>query len=267
MDDQAENPNGSGRIISNNVYLDTSKADKAVWLMKCPPLVSCSLRSPPSDAADASRPVAKVVLSLDPLNCNDDSSPQFTMELAATEATEAGHIPRCYDMDMSKDFIPMSMFSESAEGKISVEGKIHNKFDMKPHDQNLELYGKLCRERTKNYMVKHRQIQIIDNDNGVHMRPMPGKIASATSGASEKKKTPVKTNETKRTRRDRGEMEEILFKLFERKPNWSLKQLIQQTDQPEQYVKDILKELCVYNNKGINQGTYELKPEYRRSHD
>lgn len=37
----------------------------------------------------------------------------------------------------------------------------------------------------------------------------------------------------KRTRRDRGEMEEIVFKLFERQPNWSLRNLIQETDQPE----------------------------------
>ena len=28
-------------------------------------------------------------------------------------------------------------------------------------------------------------------------------------------------------------MEAILFKLFERQPNWSLKQLVQETDQPE----------------------------------
>jgi len=28
-------------------------------------------------------------------------------------------------------------------------------------------------------------------------------------------------------------MEEIVFKLFERQPNWSLRNLIQETDQPE----------------------------------
>lgn len=37
----------------------------------------------------------------------------------------------------------------------------------------------------------------------------------------------------KRTRRDRGEMEDIMFKLFERQSNWTLRQLIQETDQPE----------------------------------
>jgi len=33
----------------------------------------------------------------------------------------------------------------------------------------------------------------------------------------------------------------------------------------QQFMKEILKGLCVYNNKGANQGTYELKPEYKRS--
>jgi transcription initiation factor TFIIF subunit beta len=32
-------------------------------------------------------------------------------------------------------------------------------------------------------------------------------------------------------------------------------------------MKDILKDLCVYNNKGANQGSYELKPEYRRTNE
>lgn len=51
----------------------------------------------------------------------------------------------------------------------------------------------------------------------------------------EKKKAPAKGSEMKRTRRDRDEMEEIMFKLFERQTNWTLKQLIQETDQPEVY--------------------------------
>lgn len=49
----------------------------------------------------------------------------------------------------------------------------------------------------------------------------------------DKKKTaPVKQSDVKRTRRDRGELQDIMFKLFERQPNWALKQLVQETDQP-----------------------------------
>lgn len=46
--------------------------------------------------------------------CDD----QFTMELAATES---GNLPKCYSMDMSQDFVPLSVFSESSQGNtISV---------------------------------------------------------------------------------------------------------------------------------------------------
>lgn len=167
-------------------------------------------------------------------------------------------------MEMSKDLVDMSVFSESSQGKLSVEGRILNKFDVRPHSENLENYRKICRERTKKYMVKSRQIKVIDNDTGSHMMPMPGMIIS---GLADKKKLPIKASDMKRTRRDRREMEGIMFKLFEKQPNWTLKQLIQETDQPEQFVKDMLKDLCVYNNKGSNQGSYELKPEYKKSNE
>ncbi|KAL7590560.1 uncharacterized protein LOC111877196 isoform X1 [Lactuca sativa] len=259
--------NGGGQQL-----LETTKSERHVWLMKCPPIVSRSLTqqqqqqqpqlSTPLDASSA--PIgAKVVVTVDPLLPNNDfSSTQFTMELLGTES---GRIPKCYSMDMSTDFIPMSVFSESKQGRLSVEGKIYHKFDMKPHNENIEEYGKLCRERTNKYMTKTRQIQVIDNDNGAHMRPMPGLIAFRPPSQTQRKKAPVKGSDTKRTRRDRGEMEDIMFKLFERQSNWTLKQLISETDQPEQFLKDMLKDLCIYNNKGSNQGTYELKPEYKRT--
>ncbi|CAN1256721.1 Transcription initiation factor IIF subunit beta [Linum perenne] len=288
--DESASASGKPAVSTNNKntrpggvtiggFLETSKSERSVWLMKCPSLVSHSLRSPSSD--DISSPVAKVIVSVDPLNSNaDDSSTQFTMELAAAES---GNTPKSYTLAMSKDFVPMSVFAESSQGqssflfdsvehevyfcktgKVFVEGKILNKFDVKPHSENLEKYGKLCRERTKKYMTKNRQVQVIDNDNGTHMRPMPGMMTTSFS-VHEKKKPPAKASDTKRTRRDRGEMEDIMFKLFERQPNWTLRQLIQETDQPELFLKDILKELCVYNNKGSNQGSYELKPEYKKS--
>lgn len=33
----------------------------------------------------------------------------------------------------------------------------------------------------------------------------------------------------------------------------------------QQFLKEILNELCVYNKRGANQGTYELKPEYKKT--
>ncbi|KAK6933324.1 TFIIF beta subunit, HTH domain [Dillenia turbinata] len=273
-----KNQNQSNRNQSSgSSFVDTSKADRAVWLLKCPNVVSRSfktnLNSSSSDSASTPL-VAKVIVSVDPLrnNDDDDSSPQFTMELAGHTS---GDTPKRYSMNMFKDFLPMSVFSESSQGKIALEGKVLNKFDMKPHDDNIESYGKLCRERTKKYMTKNRQIKVLDDDKGINMRPMPGMSSFIVSGfvvltttlSLDKKKLPVKSSETKRTRRNRGEMEAIMFKLFERQPYWTLRQLIHETDQPEQFLKDILKDLCVYNNKGANQGSYEIKPEYKRTNE
>ncbi|XP_010271522.1 PREDICTED: general transcription factor IIF subunit 2-like [Nelumbo nucifera] len=239
--------------------LETGKAERSVWLMKCPLVVSKSWQSHASD----SHPVAKVVLSVDPLRPDDSSSLQFTMELAGTEFANT---PKSYSLNMFKDFVPMCVFSETSQGKVAMEGKVEHKFDMKPHNENIEAYGKLCRERTNKCMIKTRQIQVIDNDHGVLMRPLPGMVGLVASGSKDKKKvTPVKGTDMKRTRRDRGELEDIMFKLFERQPNWTLKQLVQETDQPAQFLKEILNELCVYNKRGTNQGTYELKPEYKKS--
>ncbi|XP_039024559.1 transcription initiation factor IIF subunit beta-like isoform X2 [Hibiscus syriacus] len=242
----------------NDGFLDMGKADRSVWLMKCPVVVAKSWKNHVDSSSD-SQPVAKVVFSLDPLKPDE---PQFTMEMVGSE-TES--IPKSYSLNMFKDFVPMSVFSETSQA-VAMEGKVEHKFDMKPHAENIEEYGRLCRERTNKSMIKNRQTQVIDNDRGVLMRPMPGMIGLISSNPKDKKKPmPVKQSEVKRTRRDRGELEHIMFKLFERQPNWTLKQLVQETDQPAQFLKEILNELCVYNKRGANQGSYELKPEYTKS--
>jgi transcription initiation factor TFIIF subunit beta len=49
-------------------YLETARADRSVWLMKCPPVVSRAWQAASassSDPANANPVVAKVVLSLD----------------------------------------------------------------------------------------------------------------------------------------------------------------------------------------------------------
>ncbi|CAN7060635.1 unnamed protein product [Brassica oleracea var. botrytis] len=236
--------------------LETDFAERPMWLMKCPSLIASALQSLPS-TDDSYLPVAKVILSFDPLAAFDEEETKFVMELARAGS---GNIPKRFGLDMSKDFIPMSVFSEScSQGKMSVEGKIKNKFHMSPRTKNMESYGKLCRERATKSMCKNKQIQVIDNATGMYMWPTPGTVAP--TGTFEKKKVTTKTTEMKRTRRDRREMEEVMFNLFERQSHWTLRNLIQDTDQPEQFLKDLLRDLCIYNNKGSNQGTYELKPE------
>uniref|UniRef100_A0A804QRP1 TFIIF beta subunit N-terminal domain-containing protein n=1 Tax=Zea mays TaxID=4577 RepID=A0A804QRP1_MAIZE len=137
-------------------YLETARADRSVWLMKCPPVVSRAWQAASassSDAANANPVVAKVVLSLDLLRQEErpeEPTLQFKMELAQTNT---GNTPKSYSLNMFKDFVPMCVFSESNQGKLSCEGKVEHKFDMEPHSDNLANYGKLCRERTQKYLT------------------------------------------------------------------------------------------------------------------
>ncbi|CAH2064321.1 unnamed protein product [Thlaspi arvense] len=257
--------------------LEIGLADRSIWILKCPSLVASSLQYFPFPD-ESYRPVAKVALAIDPLATEDEET-KFVMELARAES---GNIPKRYALDMSKDFIPMCAFSDTSDGneispvpyasvatvgsfgrRTTAEGKIKNKFDMRPHNESIESYGQLCRERASKYMCKNRQIQVIGNASGMHLRPMQPMIIPTAN--PDKKKLTNKTSDMKRTRRDRREMEEVMFNLFERQSNWTLRLLIQETDQPEQFLKDLLRDLCIYNNKGSNQGTYELKPEYKKA--
>ena len=93
MDDEASssgsNNNKNLTIDNNNKspvlggFLDASKAEKSVWLMKCPSMVSRFLRSQEHEGGDgdgdgdgdaSSPPVAKVIVSVDPLKGNDDDN-------------------------------------------------------------------------------------------------------------------------------------------------------------------------------------------------
>ncbi|XP_076947641.1 transcription initiation factor IIF subunit beta-like [Bidens hawaiensis] len=240
--------------------METSKADRSVWLMKCPVIIAKAWNSIPSGSQQT---LAKVFVSLDPLHPQEPNSLQFTMEMGGSENV---NMPKSYALNMGKDFVPMAVFSESNQGKVASEGKVEHKFDMQPNNKNMEEYSRMCRERTNKSMIKNRQIQVIDNDRGMLMRPLPGMVGLAGSNSKEKRKVAaVKAPEVKRTRRDRGELEDMMFKLFERQPNWTLKQLHLETDQPAQFLKKILNELCTYNKRGTNLGSYELKPEYKKS--
>ncbi|VVA91909.1 unnamed protein product [Arabis nemorensis] len=173
---------------------------------------------------------------------SSDLSPELTMEMVGTEFWNNSKL---YSISKSKDFIPMSIFSEANQGKVAVEGTVTNKLDMIPHC-GIEEYGKLCRLSNR----KDRQIQVLENCRGEYLTPKPVMV--------EKRKKLKHC--VKRTRGDRSEVEAKMFQLFERQPKWTLKQLLRETNQPMQFLREILKELCVYNARSR---THELKPEYK----
>lgn len=77
------NSTKNSNIMVCDTNLETNKAEKHVWLMKCPSLVARSFQernSPlssgnnPHYSSSSSRPAAKVIVSVDPLVSNDNFS-------------------------------------------------------------------------------------------------------------------------------------------------------------------------------------------------
>ncbi|KNC81849.1 hypothetical protein SARC_05854 [Sphaeroforma arctica JP610] len=73
----------------------------------------------------------------------------------------------------------------------------------------------------------------------------------------------VRDPSDKRVRIEESDLEELLFKAFEEHQYYALKDLVNITNQPQEFVKTTLRKLCVYHQKGKHKNLYELKPEYR----
>lgn len=67
----------------------------------------------------------------------------------------------------------------------------------------------------------------------------------------------------KRSRMDEEQLKEMLFKHFEKHQYYTLKDLVDITKQPIGFLKEVLKEIAVYNSKSTQRNMWELKPEYR----
>ncbi|KAJ4916211.1 hypothetical protein Rs2_01761 [Raphanus sativus] len=228
--------------------LETEKADEMVLLMKCPPRVDKAWRQL-SSSSSFSQELGLVAKYSESFNLlGPDLSPELRMEMASAELQ---NISKLYSVNKSKDFVgPVRIFSESNQGKLEVEGTVTHKLDMRPHDC-IEEYGKLLRVRNMKPVAENRHIQVLDGCRGEHLTPTPALVVTEK----------LNKRREKRTRSDRSEVEAKVFQLFEREPRWTLRQLAQKTNQPEIFLKEILKELCVYSRSGR---AYELKPEYKK---
>jgi transcription initiation factor TFIIF subunit beta len=68
----------------------------------------------------------------------------------------------------------------------------------------------------------------------------------------------------KKERIPREDLLDLLFNLFESKAQISFKELVQKTQQPVSWLKEVLADVCDLNRRGPNTGTYQLKVEYRQ---
>lgn len=74
-----------------------------------------------------------------------------------------------------------------------------------------------------------------------------------------------KDNNLKKTRKGKDELMNDIFDLFSEKRFWTLKELVDKLDQPENFLKEELNKVCDYIKSGPQKGSFELKRQYELS--
>ena len=71
-----------------------------------------------------------------------------------------------------------------------------------------------------------------------------------------------KDKHLKKTRKGKDELMTDIFDLFSEKNFWTIKELVDKLDQPENFLKEELNKVCNYIKSGPQKGSFELKQQY-----
>jgi len=161
--------------------------------------------------------------------------------------------PKEYTIDYTLSTTHMQVFSDINPGQVSIEGSVEYQCDVKP--QYSQEYKTLVRERVDKSKIRDRVLKKIE-DNQVG----PTKHRLGDSKVVPKKRR----MEDRRERKPKEQLMDLLFRTFEEQDHFDLRALVERTDQPMQYLKEILSEICIYNKRGKYKSLYELKPQYKK---
>nr|KAJ3417742.1 hypothetical protein HK105_000856 [Polyrhizophydium stewartii] len=158
-------------------------------------------------------------------------------------------------MAPSNEFV----FTENSQNRaVGIVGSVRHEATVSPI-QDAD-YLRVMKRRTERASVHSRGVKIVGTDvvRGDHqLREVGGR----TWNADLKKKRTERTLD-RRERMSRKDLHDILFPLFNEFQYWNLKGLVERTNQPQAWLKEVLAEVCILNRRGPYTGMYQLKPEF-----
>ncbi|KAF2077683.1 hypothetical protein CYY_000999 [Polysphondylium violaceum] len=229
----------SNDALDGEINIDN--ADNQVWLMKVPKFLA-------DHWAGSQGSIGKIRIK-----SGDNIS--LTIQVPGTTTTEEFQL---ITTPQNIENQPLKIFSEDAEGALALEGNIGLKCDIK---MNLDspTYRELMKTRTTAYNTKTRVAKTIDdNQPFLPPRPINPKIQVSTAVYAKKKPTT-----DKKERKSEDQVIDSIFDAFHDNNHLDIKTLVKYTDQPQTWLKTVLNKVCIFNKRGPNKNTYELKPEYK----
>ncbi|XP_072116909.1 general transcription factor IIF subunit 2b isoform X2 [Mobula birostris] len=148
----------------------------------------------------------------------------------------------------------LSVFTEGPSEKLTFEGVVVQRAECRPAVN--ESYMRLKRQQIEESSKPFRLSLQLDKAVTTNYKP----VANHQYNIEYERK---KKEDGKRARADKQQVLDMLFSAFEKHQYYNIKDLVDITKQPITYLKEILREIGIYNVKGTHKNTWELKPEYR----
>jgi len=185
-----------------------------------------------------------------------------TRDMRLHLTTRDPDLPKELKMSVRTEPASMMVFSERAE-KIKLEGGVEVTCDVRPQD-NTE-YRKLLMRRHKKATVKTAVIKMMPATGTAHERTDIAQVNNPYGKMVIPERRPVEryTPKPKRARMDREALENLLFRLFDKKLYYNINELVGLTDQPKAFLKDVLLDICDHHKTGNYIHHYSLKAKYR----
>ncbi|KAI8922872.1 transcription initiation factor IIF, beta subunit-domain-containing protein [Entophlyctis helioformis] len=185
--------------------------------------------------------------------------------LHVPETPWSATVPKNYNLEFT-NMHPQNVyvFSESAMGKaVGVVGTVQHEATVMPIID--DEYQRIMKRRTNDASTSSRVVKRMDDRSAESKRLLAssGDSWNASLEGFQKKKGTGTLD--KRERMPRNELLDTLFALFAEYKYWNFKGLVDRTQQPQSWLKEVLNELCVLNKRGPYNGMYELKPEFMTS--
>lgn len=245
-------------VIVYEKDLDMSSSSRGVWLVKVPKYISNKWNKCPENV-DAGRlkitktpgqkPQIKLILSEAVLCLKDEEDKE--------------DIPKEHILNVSTiKEQTLAVFSQHTSAasdslieteKLGLEGKVVQRLECKP-----QVSTKYMKLKLDSLIKAHKPRRTVIQMNTIVQSYKPVSDHKHNIEYEEKKKA-----EGKKSRDDKEKVNDMLFAAFEKHQYYNIKDLVKITKQPVTYLKEILKEICVYNMKNPHKNTWELKPEYR----
>ncbi|KAF4075305.1 hypothetical protein AMELA_G00233080 [Ameiurus melas] len=251
-----------------DVDLTGAKQNTGVWLVKVPKYLSQQWAKAPGRGEVGKLRIGKNQGKAEvSFTLNED----LTMIESMGEKVSMVRVPREHPFTLQTvGGQTLAVFTETSSGqsdaegsssgtgtgpdKIALEGLVVQRAECRAAAN--EHYMRLKRLQIEESSKPHRFSQQLEKAVTTNYKP----VANHAYNLDYEKK---KKEEGKRARADRQQVLDMLFSAFEKHQYYNIKDLVDITKQPVIYLKEILRDIGIYNVKGTHKNTWELKPEYR----